>query len=95
MSAPSEKTLAALTKAVSPSADAPAPRMLVLELVAVWLRHMPINSTPSTAGTSHEGPIVSRAGSSSCRPIAVSTVSLRRPERLRRPGRGIGTGGLD
>ena len=37
--------------------------------------NMPISRAHSRPGMSHVGPIVRRAGSSTCRPMAASTVS--------------------
>ena len=66
--------LAALTNAISAERRARRRGCSCSSSLGV-AKNMPISSAPSRAGTSHDGPIVSRSGSSSCRTIAASTVT--------------------
>ena len=70
----SENTFAALTNAVSESA---ARRRRVCS-TSSWrgvAMNMPSSSAASSPGISHDGPIVSRGGNNSCRPIAARIVA--------------------
>ena len=74
MSALSEKMLAALTKAVRPSATRRRTGCSPSSSRGV-AKNMPISSAPSSAGISQVGPAVSRLGSSSCSAIAARIVA--------------------
>ena len=77
-----------------PERDPPAARVLVLELDCGVAITRPSSSTPSSAGTSHVGPTVSRSGSDNCKPDRGKDGQLRRPERLACRRRRVGAAGL-
>ncbi len=87
LSATSEYTLAAVTKAIIDSASRRRRGCSNSSTLGV-AKNIPTSSVASSAGISQKGPTVRRSGSANCSPIAASTLSWAGQKGSLAPGGG-------